>query len=107
MKGEAMGKLQTTISEGGRDPDGYPFESLADYLYCDQCGSFRITTHISTARRLGFLLVLIGGVVLWHYIGNAFLSGLAWIPWWGLFLVLASIVLDKVWTYLGHKCRKW
>jgi hypothetical protein len=82
----------------------YPFEDTTYYLYCDRCGSFCVGTFISAPTRVGLLVALLSGAILWHHIGKSFAAAVQLILWWATFLFPAAAVLYGASVYHGHKC---
>jgi hypothetical protein len=93
-------------TEVGCDDEGIPFVSTAYHLYCDRCGSFRISAHVSPAKYALIGLFVAGAAGIWYQIMRGRLSGATWLGWWLIFLAFTLPVLHGAWTHLGHRCGR-
>lgn len=96
----------TTYSGYGIGPDGYPIESTTYILYCDSCGSFRISSHIPIKMLVGLVLGALTSTVVWHQTGKAIAVGHDWLLWWALLIPVDLVALWIALDYHGHKCWK-
>jgi hypothetical protein len=90
----------------GFDPEGYEYVSTDYHIYCDRCGSFRISSHLSPEKSVLLVAAIAAAGWRWYDIGTAHVSGLGWLGWFAPSGLLALLVLHEAWTHLGHKCRR-
>jgi hypothetical protein len=86
-------------------PGVYSAEQTTVYVYCDECGSFNIATHISLKTWLWIAVAVLVNAVLWNDLKDHALPGAGFACW----SVFAMLLLGLLWESradLGHKCRE-
>jgi predicted nucleic-acid-binding Zn-ribbon protein len=99
-----MGRVVMHVATVGRD-GGYPIEQLTYYIYCDKCGSFRITTRIGLKTWILITVPVLCAVAIWNNVKDHASPG-AGVGCWSIFAVLLFGILWESRQRLGHKCRK-
>ena len=84
--------------------DGYPIEGTVYYIYCDNCGSFAIRTHIKGIHWLIPICAAIAITIGWNILINllGFLGNERFGCW--VLSILAIVILGSLVPYLSHKC---
>ncbi|MCF8243830.1 MAG: hypothetical protein K9J37_02060 [Saprospiraceae bacterium] len=128
-----MGSVKSLTTTGDNDPELFPEEYYRHYMYCDDCGSFKIEpwiipeNHPQLTKLQGWIVnlgavslvsVIISAVALAFWIisdlvlTGAFIFGSDMIIWLGLSLIalyltktLGSAVSSKI-KHFGVRCGK-
>ena len=58
--------IHTETTEGGAKVNGYPAEYSEYYVYCDNCGSFNIKSHISLAKQIIISIIALSSAAVWN-----------------------------------------
>jgi len=87
--------------------DGYPLEGTAYYIYCDNCGSFNIRTHIKVEQWFMLILTMTIIAVCWNY----FITHQNYLRneqygCWIIYLIFIIVIIGLLSPYFSHKCIK-
>ena len=101
-----MGVLSRTFQSNAALVDGYPLEGTIYYIYCDQCGSFNVRTHLKLIQWLLLILTALIIAVCWNYILVQELHGKEIYICWTICFFFTAGIIGLFYRYFPHKCMK-
>jgi len=85
---------------------GYPFNTTAVYIYCDNCGSFSVKKYINLRRWLIIACCTVVVAIICRQFVLGRTIGTSELTLYGGIAFVTAVLTIKYWGFPGYRCRK-